>query len=83
MTRGCPIEWPGQWHCNEVEHAAVEDDARGGTWIGDAGIARVSVRFGWVANDRSNNIGFRIARSGQTTRRLPSEMIRWAKGGSA
>ncbi|HUU98640.1 MAG TPA: formylglycine-generating enzyme family protein [Phycisphaerae bacterium] len=37
--------------------------ARGGPWAGDAGFARVSVRLGWVANDRCNNIGFRIARS--------------------
>lgn len=37
--------------------------ARGGPWAGDASIARVSVRLGWVAQDRCNNIGFRVARS--------------------
>ena len=37
--------------------------ARGGPWVGDAGFARVSVRMGWVADDRCNNIGFRVARS--------------------
>jgi len=37
--------------------------ARGGPWAGDASMARVSARMGWVANDRCNNIGFRIARS--------------------
>ena len=37
--------------------------ARGGPWVGDASLARVSVRFGWVAEDRCNNLGFRIARS--------------------
>jgi sulfatase modifying factor 1 len=37
--------------------------ARGGPWAGNASIARVSVRLGWVAEDRCNNIGFRIARS--------------------
>jgi len=37
--------------------------ARGGAWAGDASIARVSARLGWVAEDRCNNIGFRLARS--------------------
>jgi formylglycine-generating enzyme required for sulfatase activity len=37
--------------------------ARGGPWVGNASLARVTVRFGWVANDRCNNIGFRVARS--------------------
>jgi sulfatase modifying factor 1 len=37
--------------------------ARGGPWIGDASFARVSTRMGWVADDRCNNIGFRISRS--------------------
>ncbi|MCP3956886.1 MAG: formylglycine-generating enzyme family protein [bacterium] len=37
--------------------------ARGGSWVGDARIARVAARFGWLAEDRCNNIGFRIARS--------------------
>jgi formylglycine-generating enzyme required for sulfatase activity len=37
--------------------------ARGGPWVGDAGVARVAARFGWVAEDRCNNIGFRLARS--------------------
>jgi formylglycine-generating enzyme required for sulfatase activity len=37
--------------------------ARGGPWVGDASFARVSTRLGWVADDRCNNIGFRIARS--------------------
>lgn len=37
--------------------------ARGGPWAGDASMARVSARMGWVANDRCNNIGFRIAKS--------------------
>jgi formylglycine-generating enzyme required for sulfatase activity len=37
--------------------------ARGGPWVGDASVARVSTRLGWVAEDRCNNIGFRIARS--------------------
>jgi len=42
--------------------------ARGGPWAGDASLARVSVRLGWVAEDRCNNIGFRIARSSGRTR---------------
>ena len=37
--------------------------ARGGPWVGGADLARVSARMGWVANDRCNNIGFRVARS--------------------
>ncbi|MHC4945626.1 MAG: formylglycine-generating enzyme family protein [Planctomycetota bacterium] len=37
--------------------------ARGGPWVGKASDARVAARFGWVAEDRCNNIGFRIARS--------------------
>jgi len=37
--------------------------ARGGPFAGDAGMARVSARMGWVADDRCNNIGFRVARS--------------------
>ncbi len=37
--------------------------ARGGTWVGDASLARVSPRFGWVAEDRCNNVGFRVAKS--------------------
>ena len=37
--------------------------ARGGPWAGDAGVVRACARFGWVANDRCNNIGFRVARS--------------------
>ena len=37
--------------------------ARGGPWVGNASLARVAVRFGWVADDRCNNIGFRVARS--------------------
>ena len=37
--------------------------ARGGPWAGDASMARVSARIGWVAEDRCNNIGFRVARS--------------------
>lgn len=37
--------------------------ARGGPWIGNAELARVAVRLGWTAEDRCNNIGFRLARS--------------------
>ena len=37
--------------------------ARGGPWVGDARLARASARFGWVAEDRCNNVGFRVARS--------------------
>jgi formylglycine-generating enzyme required for sulfatase activity len=37
--------------------------ARGGPWVGDASFARTATRLGWVAEDRCNNIGFRIARS--------------------
>ncbi len=37
--------------------------ARGGPWVGDASWARVATRIGWVAQDRCNNIGFRVARS--------------------
>ena len=37
--------------------------ARGGPWVGDASGARVSVRLGWTAKDRCNNIGFRLART--------------------
>jgi formylglycine-generating enzyme required for sulfatase activity len=37
--------------------------ARGGTWATDAGQARACARIGWLAYDRCNNMGFRIARS--------------------
>ena len=37
--------------------------ARDGPWAGDASFARASARMGWVADDRCNNIGFRVARS--------------------
>ena len=37
--------------------------ARNGPWAGDASWARASARMGWVADDRCNMIGFRIARS--------------------
>ncbi len=37
--------------------------ARGGPWVGDASWARVATRIGWVAEDRCNTIGFRVARS--------------------
>ncbi len=37
--------------------------ARDGPWAGDASLARAAARMGWVADDRCNNIGFRIARS--------------------
>jgi len=37
--------------------------ARGGPWVGDANWARAATRIGWVAEDRCNNIGFRVARS--------------------
>ena len=37
--------------------------ARDGPWAGDASWARASARIGWVADDRCNMIGFRIARS--------------------
>ena len=46
--------------------------ARGGPWVGDASLARVSTRMGWVADDRCNNIGFRIARSGRSTVPCPA-----------
>jgi formylglycine-generating enzyme required for sulfatase activity len=37
--------------------------ARGGPWAGDASFSRTCERLGWTAEDRCNNIGFRIARS--------------------
>ena len=37
--------------------------ARGGPFAGDASFARVATRVGWVAEDRCNNTGFRVARS--------------------
>jgi formylglycine-generating enzyme required for sulfatase activity len=37
---------------------------RGGRWGGDAYEARVSHRTSWPRNDRCNNSGFRVARSG-------------------
>ncbi len=37
--------------------------ARGGPWVGDASFARAAVRFGWVIDDRCNNVGFRLAKS--------------------
>ncbi len=37
--------------------------ARGGPWVGNASLARASARFGWVAEDRCNNVGFRVAKS--------------------
>jgi formylglycine-generating enzyme required for sulfatase activity len=37
--------------------------ARDGPWAGDASWARTSARMGWVADDRCNMIGFRVARS--------------------
>jgi formylglycine-generating enzyme required for sulfatase activity len=37
--------------------------ARGGRWGGSARELRVSARMGWTADDRCNNIGFRVAKS--------------------
>jgi len=37
--------------------------ARSGPWCGAANDQRVTGRWGWFAEDRCNNIGFRIARS--------------------
>jgi formylglycine-generating enzyme required for sulfatase activity len=37
--------------------------ARGGPWGGDASWQSVFVRIGWQAEERCNNIGFRIART--------------------
>ncbi len=37
--------------------------ARGGAMCSNASFVRVAIRLGWVANDRCNNIGFRVARS--------------------
>jgi len=37
--------------------------ARGGRWGGGAGGLRISARMGWIADDRCNNIGFRVART--------------------
>jgi formylglycine-generating enzyme required for sulfatase activity len=37
--------------------------ARDGPWAGDASWARTSARMGWVADDRCNMIGFRLAKS--------------------
>ncbi|MFH1998023.1 MAG: SUMF1/EgtB/PvdO family nonheme iron enzyme [Planctomycetota bacterium] len=37
--------------------------ARDGPWVGGSSLARAAARYGWVANDRCNNIGFRLARS--------------------
>lgn len=38
---------------------------RGGRWGGDAGEVRVFSRSNWPRNDRCNNSGFRVAKSGQ------------------
>lgn len=43
--------------------AQIRTLPRVGPWVGGADIARVSLRMGWIADDRCNNIGFRIARS--------------------
>lgn len=40
--------------------------ARNGPWAGDASWVRASKRIGWVADDRCNMIGFRIARSAES-----------------
>ncbi len=37
--------------------------ARDGPWAGEASWARTTARMGWVADDRCNMIGFRLARS--------------------
>ena len=37
--------------------------ARGGAMCSNASFVRASTRMGWVADDRCNNIGFRVARS--------------------
>ncbi|MHC4101013.1 MAG: formylglycine-generating enzyme family protein [Planctomycetota bacterium] len=37
--------------------------ARGGRWGGSAQELRISARMGWTADDRCNNIGFRVAKS--------------------
>jgi formylglycine-generating enzyme required for sulfatase activity len=37
--------------------------ARGGAMCSNASFVRVATRMGWVADDRCNNIGFRLARS--------------------
>ncbi len=58
--------YPGQPQTNPYEREGMIGPrcaARGGPWVGDARFARVSTRMGWVADDRCNNIGFRIARS--------------------
>ena len=58
--------YPAEPQTNPYQSAGDHDRrrvARGGPWVGDASLARVSVRLGWVANDRCNNIGFRLARS--------------------
>ena len=37
--------------------------ARGGAMCSNASFVRVATRMGWVADDRCNNIGFRVAGS--------------------
>jgi len=49
--------------CRAAAAVGRGDVERGGPWVGGADIARVSVRMGWITDDRCNNIGFRLARS--------------------
>ena len=59
-------QYPGKPQTNPYQRKGMKGPrcaARGGPWVGDASFARVSTRMGWVADDRCNNIGFRIARS--------------------
>ncbi len=47
----------------QLEGVQSRRAARGGRWGGGALELRASYRFGCLANDRCNNIGFRLARS--------------------
>jgi len=45
------------------EGLSMRRAARGGRWAGGADELRASARFGWVPEDRCNNIGLRVART--------------------
>jgi len=65
-------EWCSDW-LQPYSAAAVSNPhpsegrrrvARGGRWGGGASEIRATARFAWEPNNRCNNIGFRVARSG-------------------
>jgi formylglycine-generating enzyme required for sulfatase activity len=61
-------EWVGDWYCpysadsNQGPASGNYKPLRGGSWFNVAGVARVSVRFGYHPDYRHINLGFRCVR---------------------